>query len=189
MTLQPWKRVGPTNVRKVGYLTITDKHFVQPSGLEVEWTIMNDDAWAGACAIVITTEGKVVLARQFRAGPERIMDELPGGILDPGETPEQCVVREVAEEVGYKPGKIEYLGVNYYSAAVNGKRHSFLFTDCIPTTEGAQPTPDEDIELRFVTIDELLAIAKRGLMTDPGGVLMAYDKLMELKESNDGKSN
>lgn len=184
MSLKPWKRIEPSEISKVGFLTIVHKRFVQPSGLEVNWTIMNKDDWASAAAIIITTEGKVILARQFRAGPERIMDELPGGIVDLGEAPEECVVREVAEETGYQAGTIEYLGVCYYSAAVGGKRHYFLMTECTPTVEGPQPTPDEDIEIVHADINELLQVAKSGRMTDPGGVLLAYDKLMKLKEGN-----
>lgn len=44
---------------------------------------------------VVLVEGRVVLLRN-----ERDEWELPGGKLDPGETPERCVVREIDEELG-----------------------------------------------------------------------------------------
>jgi ADP-ribose pyrophosphatase len=101
-------------------------------------------------------------------------------MMDAGETPETCVLREVLEETGYQAGKVEYLGASYYDAYVNGDRHYFLLTDCTLSEQGASPTPDEDIEVHTVSITELLDNAKRGLMTDPGAVLMAYDRLIEL---------
>ncbi len=188
--MKPWKRVEPTVVTKIGYRTVLVKHFIMPNDRIVDWTVMNEDGWAAACAIVVTTDNEVVVARQFRPGPEKIFDELPGGIVDSSETPEKCVVREVAEEVGYKPDKVEYLGACYYDAYVNGDRHYFLLTGCIPAKEGQHQTEDENIEVRHITIDELIETAKSGKMSDPGGVFMAYDRLKELaKESGDGKSN
>ena len=44
---------------------------------------------------VVLVDGKVVLLEN-----ERAEWELPGGKLDPGETPERCVVREIEEELG-----------------------------------------------------------------------------------------
>jgi ADP-ribose pyrophosphatase len=181
MSVQPWKRIAPTISNKIGYRTVVVKHFAMPSGLVVDRSIMNEDGWQAACAIVITADKQVVVARQFRPGPEKIFDEIPDGIVDAGETPEACVVREVLEETGYQAGKVEYLGVSYYDAYVNGDRHYFLLTDCTLSEAGASPTPDEDIAVRTISIAELIANAKKGLMTDPGAVLMAYDKLMELQ--------
>jgi len=180
MGVQPWKRIAPTITNKIGYRTVLVKHFELPSGLVVDRSIMNEDGWQAACAIVITTDNQVVVARQFRPGPEKIFDEIPGGIVDPSETPEDCVRREVAEETGYQAGKVEYLGASYYDAYVGGDRHYFLLTDCTLSKEGSSPTPDEDIEVHTISIAELLANAKKGLMTDPGAVLMAYDRLLEL---------
>ncbi|HUB93673.1 MAG TPA: NUDIX hydrolase [Verrucomicrobiae bacterium] len=180
--MKPWKRIEPTIVTKIGYRTVVVKQFIMPDGRTVDWTIMNEDGWAAANAIVVTKDNKVVVARQFRPGPEQILDELPGGIVDPGETPEQCAVREVAEEVGYIPGTVEYLGASHYDAYVNGDRHYFLFTNCTPSEEGAHVGIDESIEIRLISIDTLLKIAKEGRMTDPGCVLMAYEKLQKLKD-------
>jgi ADP-ribose pyrophosphatase len=180
MSIRPWKRIEPTTVTRVGYRTMVEKHFKLDNGLVVDRVVMNEDGWLAVDAIAITTDNKVIIAQQFRPGPEKIMDELPGGIVDAGEKPEQAMVRELAEETGYQPGAIEYLGVCHYDAYVNGERHYFLLTGCTPLAGGAHTEEDEQVEVRLVTIEELLAIAKRGGMTDPGGLWLAYDKLMEL---------
>ena len=183
MSIQPWKRVEPTTVTKVGHRIITNKRFEMPDGHIDDWTVMHEDGWAAACGIALTPDNKVIIVRQYRPGPEEILDEIPGGIMDEaGETPEQCLVREFTEETGYKPGNIEYLGAGYTDSYVNGKRHYFLLTNCVAGSGGPDDDSNAPVEVVLVSIDEFLQNAKKGLMTDPGAVVMAYDKLMALKE-------
>ena len=141
--MRPWKRVEPTVVTKIGHRTVLVKHFILPDGRLIDWTGMNEDGWAAACAVALTPDSKVIVARQFRAGPEQGFDELPGGVVDKGDTPEICVVRELAEETGYEPGKVEYLDACHYDSNVNGDRHYFLLTGCTPTKGGQHQTEDE----------------------------------------------
>ena len=69
------------------------------------------------CIVVlpIDSNGNILLVRQYRHAVERELLELPAGSIDPGETPEQAAVRELREETGYKPGKLERLG-GFYAA-------------------------------------------------------------------------
>jgi 8-oxo-dGTP pyrophosphatase MutT (NUDIX family) len=48
-----------------------------------------------------TSAGEIVLVEQFRPAREAVTIELPGGLVDPGETPLACALRELREEVGY----------------------------------------------------------------------------------------
>jgi len=52
-----------------------------------------------ACAII--TDGERVLAAQrSEEMPHPLKWEFPGGKLKPGETPENCIIREIREELG-----------------------------------------------------------------------------------------
>ncbi|MBV9811631.1 MAG: NUDIX domain-containing protein, partial [Acetobacteraceae bacterium] len=57
----------------------------------------------------------VVLLEQFRlpalaAGVDPILVEVPAGLCDEGETPEQTLRREVGEEIGLAPSRIHPIG-------------------------------------------------------------------------------
>ena len=67
---------------------------------------MNDPANTGkrlllvaACALV-DTDGRVLLAQRPEAKQLAGLWEFPGGKVEPGETPEQCIIRELHEEIG-----------------------------------------------------------------------------------------
>ncbi|KAI5289750.1 hypothetical protein KEM52_000674, partial [Ascosphaera acerosa] len=49
-----------------------------------------------------TTHGpEILLQKQYRPPTDKIMIEVPAGLIDVGETPEQCALRELREETGY----------------------------------------------------------------------------------------
>ena len=54
-----------------------------------------------AQVVALTPDDRIVLVRQYRHGIGRVTLELPGGIVDPGETPLEAAARELAEETGY----------------------------------------------------------------------------------------
>lgn len=62
------------------------------------------------CIIPITNEGEVVLERQYRYPIGRVVTEIPAGKLEIGENPLEAAKRELTEETGYIPGKMEYIG-------------------------------------------------------------------------------
>src|SRR5512136_2347803 len=69
------------------------------------------------CVVIlpIDSKGNILLVRQFRHAVGKELLELPAGSIDPGETPEQAAVRELREETGYRPGKLEKMG-GFYAA-------------------------------------------------------------------------
>ncbi len=70
----------------------------------------------GAAVLPILPDGRVLLIRQYRPVLGTMLWEIPAGRLEPGESPQECVRRELAEEAGYVAGRLEVLG-GLWSAA------------------------------------------------------------------------
>lgn len=65
----------------------------------------------GASAIIpVTDDGQVLLVRQYRYAVEKALLEIPAGKMDKGETAEECALRELTEETGYRAGRLVHLG-------------------------------------------------------------------------------
>ena len=73
-----------------------------------------DSAYLEVCAAVAFHDGKLLLASRRPGGSLAGKWEFPGGKIEPGETPEEALVREIREElateisVGGLIGTIEY---------------------------------------------------------------------------------
>ncbi len=64
----------------------------------------------GAAAVVPFLPGnEVLLIQQYRYATGGTIFEVPAGKLDPGETPEVCAARELEEETGWHPGRLDLL--------------------------------------------------------------------------------
>ena len=86
------------------------------------------DEWVNVVAL--TPEQEFVMVRQYRHGSGDVTLEIPGGIVDPGETPGQAAARELLEETGYRGRDASWLGtVNPNPALFGNGCHTFLVRD------------------------------------------------------------
>jgi 8-oxo-dGTP diphosphatase len=63
---------------------------------------VNQTALRVACAVIEDDEGKVLTAQRDTTMSMPLKWEFPGGKLQVGETPEQCLQRELEEELGIR---------------------------------------------------------------------------------------
>jgi ADP-ribose pyrophosphatase len=60
-------------------------------------------------AVPVMDNGQIVLVKQFRYATGSVILEIPAGKLEAFEKPEDCVRRELAEEIGFEPEQIIHL--------------------------------------------------------------------------------
>jgi ADP-ribose pyrophosphatase len=184
--MKKFARIEPTTVHSVGdkyKRQAVIKTFRTEDGKMHEFTTWGKEGGRAGAVIAITPELQVVVVRQFRAGPERMMYDLPGGGINEGEDPQAGVLRELREETGYVPGHIEFLGDSIRDAYVNGTWYYYLGTDCKLSEKGSEQDEeeyDQGAEVQLISIDELIENARQGNMTDPVAVLQAYETLKEM---------
>ena len=113
----------------------------------------------------LDADGNVLLVRQYRLAADQVMLEIPAGTLEPGEDPAVCAARELQEETGYRPGKLEALsGIFAAPGYTTEFIHLFFATDLI---ESRLPgDADEFIEVERVPLSQAIAWVMDGTLID-----------------------
>jgi 8-oxo-dGTP pyrophosphatase MutT (NUDIX family) len=116
-----------------------------------------------AAVVALTEQQRVLIVRQYRPAVERDTLELPSGLVDAGETPEEAARRELLEETGYQGGAWELLGAMEPDTGRLGNR---IWT-CV--AKGVQPVegraPEEGIAVLTWSLEELAQAMVDGRFT------------------------
>jgi ADP-ribose pyrophosphatase len=116
-------------------------------------------------AIPFLSASEIILVKQYRYATGETLLEIPAGTIEKNETPEETVIRELQEEIKYKPQKIEEMLSVYLSPGYSSERiHIFKATqleECALKTE-----EDENIEVVKIKIGEALSKIHSGKIKD-----------------------
>ena len=134
-----------------------------PSGRETTREIVEH----GDCVAIIAldAEDNVLLVEQYRTPVAKKLLEIPAGGIEPGENPEDCVRREMREETGFLPQKLERLSGFYSSPGYSTEYlHLYLATELI--SRPLQAEDSESIKLVRVRLGEVPALITSGAICD-----------------------
>ena len=125
--------------------------------------------------VALDADDNILLVKQFRKPVEKELLEIPAGGIDPGEDPETAVRRELREETGYLPQRVERLG-GFYSAPGYCSEYLYLYlaTDLVPSQLFAEDT--EEISLVRVPITQIPGLVTSGRLSDAKSIagLLTY---------------
>jgi ADP-ribose pyrophosphatase len=140
-----------------------------------------------AVSIIAVVDNKIITLKQMQA-LRRWYPSLPGGMIDPGETPHHAAKRELEEETGYSAAKIKLLAKYNEMSKIDYDDYLFFAEGCHKT--GPQHLDGgERIRVELSTFDEFLQMVKkphvavpRGLQYEMWEALLNKNKKAKLKK-------
>lgn len=125
-----------------------------PNQQEGEWECVRHPG--GALAVPVTPEGKFVLVRQYRFTAQGRILEFPAGTIEPDETPESTIEREIEEETGYRAHRWRKLGEFFVAPGYSDEIiYAFLAQDLEHLENPPQQDLDEDMETVLLSAAEV----------------------------------
>ena len=125
--------------------------------------------------VALDAQNNALLVKQFRKPAEKELLEIPAGGIEAGEDPAAAVQREMREETGYLPQRVERLG-GFYSAPgyCSEYLHLYLATDLVPSRLFAEDT--DEIEVVRVPLGEIPRLIAEGKICDAKSIagLLTY---------------
>ncbi len=98
------------------------------TGREHDFFVLTATDWINI--IPLTAANEVVMIEQYRYGSQDVTLEIPGGMVDAGESAQDAAAREMLEETGYAARKISPLGRVRPNPAIHDNwLHIFLAHD------------------------------------------------------------
>jgi ADP-ribose pyrophosphatase len=161
LTITNWEKLKEEFYR-AGYRRMVRRTFQLPDGKIADFDITHSGP--AVCVLALTPENRVVLAQQYRPGPERIILELPGGGVEENETPLEAIRRELLEETGYT-GEFQLVGTNIGSAYSTMIIHSFVAINSYKVQE-PQNDEHEFIVAIEMELPEFRALLRTGELSD-----------------------
>jgi ADP-ribose pyrophosphatase len=120
----------------------------------------------GAVMVVpLLDDGRLVIERQWRYPLARVMIEFPAGKIDRGEPPQQCAIRELIEETGYRAAEWARAGILHNAIAYSNEGIEVWFARGLTLGE-RKLDQGEFLDVTSITVDELQALASNGELTD-----------------------
>lgn len=159
--IRPWTQSARQTLVSDRWLTLHADTCLTADGIEIApYYVAEYPDWVAAVAL--DDADRVLLIEQYRHPAGIVSLELPGGCIDPGETPEVAGARELLEETGCAGGAPELLASLHPNPAIQTNRcHTVLIRDVRQIT-APHADPREEIASRWTPIDQAVRLARTG---------------------------
>lgn len=155
-----WKTLDSTYISDHVYFTARRDRCEREDGTIIDPYFVVEIP-TSATALAITAENKILLVKQYRHPLGEVILEFPGGFVDPGETSEEGMRRELLEETGYAFGQVEWVGkVAANPGVLNNYTELFLATGGVKVQQ-QELDRNEEIEVLEFTMEEFFEKIRR----------------------------
>jgi len=159
---------GRNQWRTFGERTIYDNPWVWLGQIDVELP-GGERFWhhvirlhRAAIVVLVDDQDRVLMMWRHRFVQDKWGWELPGGLIDEGEEPQETAIRELEEETGYRAGRIEHL-VTYQPMVgmVDSEHVIFIARDPVKVAEPVEATESDRIEwIPLASVPDLIREGK-----------------------------
>lgn len=135
MEILKWQKLSSRYLVKEQWATLrVDICDLQNGIVKDDYFVLEYPNWVNAVAL--TADNEIIMVRQYRHAGDIISLEIPGGVIDGDEKPEDAVRRELLEETGYSFQTIALIATLYPNpATANNVTYTYLLTGGIKTQE------------------------------------------------------
>lgn len=135
MEILKWQRLSSRYLVKEQWATLrVDTCDLQNGVVKDDYFVLEYPNWVNA--IALTTDNKIIMVRQYRHAGDIISLEIPGGVIDGTEQPEDAIRRELLEETGYSFQTLELIATLYPNpATANNVTYTYLLKGGVKTDE------------------------------------------------------
>ena len=152
--MKPWKTINSTTLVNDDWLTLSADTCQLPNGQTIApYYVLHEADWVHVFAQA--DDGSILTVKQFRYAAKDVCIELPGGVIDEGETPLIAAQRELLEETGYTATHWQSLGTMYANPARQTNTIHLFFATGLRLKSEQQLDVSEDIEFDFLAIPEI----------------------------------
>jgi ADP-ribose pyrophosphatase len=177
-----WKILSSTYIHKGPWATLRSDKCEMPDGTIVDdYYVLEYPNWANAVAL--TEDNKILMVRQYRHAANIVSLEIPGGVIEDGENPEEGMRRELLEETGYAFNNVELISTVYANTSTaNNKTFCYLAKGGKKVQEQKLDEHERIIveEYTIAEVKQLLANNKIAQALHCTGLFYALMKLGEL---------
>ena len=163
MSVRRWPLVSEEEVLQTPVFIVRRDTFLSPlDDREKPFTVLKVRDWVQVLAV--TEDNQALLVRQFRVGTRQESLELPGGVVEIGQSPLEAAQRELREETGYTGGTWRELAAFRPNPAIqNNTAHLFL-AEGVRLTGPTDFDENEDLELLTVPLEALKDLVLEGTL-------------------------
>ena len=159
-----WRIIERAAATDYGVLAVRTHRAAHPvTGAVRQFTVIDTPDWVNV--IPLTEAGEVVMVRQFRHGTERNTLEIPGGMVDPGESALEAGVRELREETGFAARAVRVIGSVEPNPALQSNRCATVLAIGCERVGELREDDGERIHVENVALSQIPGLIADGSIT------------------------
>ncbi len=163
-SIKPWRILASRSLNHYKiFETRTDRVISPRTGQEHDVYILTGASWVNVLAL--TEDRQIILVQQYRHGTREVMWEIPGGVIDTGETPETAAARELLEETGYAGENLHVLGKVHPNPAYQTNLCYTVLVERARFKQAPKMEGMEDIAVKLVPEEEFSCMVADGRIT------------------------